>query len=90
MPCPGPQGGSPIFVARNWPNAATLFPPCGTGWHYTRNHLDYLINVFGIKTMLRQCPCCKTGTMITIEVFGKRGPPKKYLFEIKDAPVFKN
>ncbi|MBK7098794.1 MAG: phage integrase N-terminal SAM-like domain-containing protein [Sphingobacteriales bacterium] len=35
------------------------------------------------KTLLRKCPCCKTGTMITIEVFGKRGPPEKYLMENK-------
>ena len=28
-----------------------------------------------IKTMLRKCPCCKTGTLITIDVFRKRGPP---------------
>lgn len=26
-------------------------------------------------TLLRKCPCCKTGNLITIEVFGKRGPP---------------
>jgi hypothetical protein len=32
-----------------------------------------------VKTFLRKCPCCKTGTLITIEVFGKRGPPKHYL-----------
>ena len=30
-------------------------------------------------TLLHKCPTCKTGTMITIEVFGKRGPPAKYL-----------
>lgn len=28
------------------------------------------------KTMLHKCPCCKTGVMVTIEVFGKRGPPE--------------
>ena len=32
-----------------------------------------------IKTLLRKCPCCKTGTLITIEIFGRRGPPQKYL-----------
>ena len=32
-----------------------------------------------IKTLLRKCPCCKTGTLLTIEVFGKRGPPLNYL-----------
>ena len=39
------------------------------------------------KTMLRRCPCCKTGTLITLEVFGKRGPPKKYLMEKRAVPV---
>lgn len=39
------------------------------------------------KTMLRKCPCCKTGTLITIDVFGKRGPPKKYLLATQTAPV---
>ncbi len=38
------------------------------------------------KTLLRKCPCCKTGTLITIEIFGKRGPPKKYLLEKQTAP----
>lgn len=40
-----------------------------------------------VKTMLRKCPCCKTGTLITIEVFGKRGPPQQYLLEKQKAPV---
>ena len=31
-----------------------------------------------IKTKLHCCPCCKTGTLITIMVFGKRGPPVQY------------
>ena len=39
------------------------------------------------NTMLRKCPCCKTGTLITIEVFGKRGPPQQYLPEKRIAPV---
>ena len=38
-------------------------------------------------TLLRKCPCCKTGTLITIEVFGNRGPPKKYLLEKQTAPA---
>lgn len=37
------------------------------------------------KTMLRKCPCCKTGTLITIEVFGKRGPPSIYIVEKQSA-----
>ena len=40
-----------------------------------------------IATMLRKCRCCKTGTLITIDVFGSRGPPTKYLLENKSAPV---
>lgn len=40
-----------------------------------------------VKTMLRQCPCCKTGILITIEVFGKRGPPRQYLLQKQNAPV---
>jgi hypothetical protein len=40
-----------------------------------------------VKTMLRQCPCCKTGTLITIEVFAGRGPPKKYLLEKRTVPA---
>lgn len=39
------------------------------------------------KTMLRRCPCCKTGTLITLEVFGQRGPPKKYLVEKRAVPA---
>ncbi len=40
-----------------------------------------------VKTLLRKCPCCKTGSLITIEVFGKRGPPKQYLPENQTPPV---
>jgi hypothetical protein len=40
-----------------------------------------------IKTLLRRCPCCKTGTLITLEVFGLRGPPAQYLLENKSVPV---
>jgi hypothetical protein len=40
-----------------------------------------------IKTMLRKCPCCKTGTLVTIDVFGKRGPPQKHFTEQQTAPV---
>ena len=39
------------------------------------------------KTLLRKCPCCKTGTLITIEVFGKRGPPDRYLLDTRKIPV---
>jgi hypothetical protein len=40
-----------------------------------------------VKTSLRKCPCCKTGTLITIEVFGKRGPPEQYLPVTLTLPV---
>lgn len=39
------------------------------------------------KTMLRKCPCCKTGRLVTIEVFGKRGPPGFYLPDPQNLPV---
>jgi hypothetical protein len=39
------------------------------------------------NTLLHKCPCCKTGTLITIEIFGKRGPPKNYLQLAKSIPV---
>lgn len=41
-----------------------------------------------IKTLLRKCPCCKTGTLITIETFSKRGPPKLDLLAYSKSPVF--
>jgi hypothetical protein len=32
------------------------------------------------------CPCCKTETMVTLEIFTKRGPPTK--FRPKDQKEF--
>jgi hypothetical protein len=40
-----------------------------------------------VKTLSGKCPCCKTGTLITIEVFGKRGPPEHYLPATLTLPV---
>ena len=40
-----------------------------------------------IKTMLRRCPCCKTGTLVTIDVFGKRGPPQEFFTGKQNPPV---
>jgi hypothetical protein len=40
-----------------------------------------------VNTRLRKCPCCKTGTLITIDVFVGRGPPKHYLLDNQPAPV---
>ena len=39
------------------------------------------------KHLLRKCPCCKTGTLVTIEVFGQRGPPQQYLLQKRPVPV---
>jgi hypothetical protein len=41
--------------------------------------LGVQLKIKEVQTLLHKCPNCKTGTMITIEVFGKRGPPAKYL-----------
>ncbi|UKJ06949.1 IS91 family transposase [Solitalea lacus] len=38
-------------------------------------------------TLIRKCPCCKTGTLVTIEVFGKRGPPQTDFRVAKIVPV---
>jgi len=38
-------------------------------------------------TRVRKCPCCHTGTLVTIEVFGKRGPPQQYVLENQQVPV---
>ena len=40
-----------------------------------------------VNTLLRKCPCCKTGTLVTIEVFGQRGPPQQYLLQKRPVPV---
>jgi Putative transposase/Transposase zinc-binding domain len=40
-----------------------------------------------VKTLFRKCPRCKTGTLITIEVFGKRGPPEQYLPATQPLPI---
>jgi hypothetical protein len=44
-------------------------------------------STFIMNTKLHKCPCCKTGTMIMIEVFGKRGPPANYLLVTKINPA---
>lgn len=49
--------------------------------------LKVVIHPMPVTTLLHQCPLCKTGTLITIEVFGKRGPPKHYLPENLTAPA---
>lgn len=52
-------------------------------------HLQSTLHVVrplkAVNTRLRKCPCCKTGTLITIEVFGRRGPPGKYFMENQPA-----
>src|SRR5690554_2649564 len=39
------------------------------------------------KTQHKKCYCCKVGNLITLHVFGQRGPPKAYLIGSKLAPV---
>lgn len=41
-----------------------------------------------VDTKLRRCPCCKTGTLITIEAFAGRGPPPEHtVAESSSVPV---
>ncbi|OWK73805.1 IS91 family transposase, partial [Flavobacteriaceae bacterium JJC] len=32
------------------------------------------------KTLLKKCRCCKEGNLVTIAIFGQRGPPQDFLF----------
>lgn len=32
------------------------------------------------KTLLKKCRCCKEGNLVTIALFGQRGPPQDFLF----------
>ncbi|QBO58794.1 hypothetical protein NBC122_01986 [Chryseobacterium salivictor] len=32
------------------------------------------------KTLLNKCRCCKEGNLVTITIFGQRGPPQDFLF----------
>lgn len=52
-----------------------------------RRSVDAVSPVVKIKTLLRKCTSCKTGTLVTIEVFGKRGPPPNYITGQQTAPV---
>src|SRR5690606_9484445 len=61
---------------------------------WKRGKLQDLQQELGVKrleeksrTLLRICPCCKTGTLVTIEVFEKRGPPRTGLLVTKIVPV---
>ena len=38
-------------------------------------HLD-----FDRKMLLNKCRCCREGNLVTIAVFGQRGPPQDFLF----------
>jgi hypothetical protein len=42
------------------------------------------------KSMLRKCPCCKVGNLVTIEAFDKRGPPAWYLGASQNATPHKH
>ncbi|MGA9213526.1 MAG: hypothetical protein WBY99_12605 [Kaistella sp.] len=46
---------------------------------FTRK-LEVKRTVFVPQTLLRKCQCCKEGNLITIALFGKRGPPQDFLF----------
>ncbi|MFV0353110.1 MAG: IS91 family transposase [Oscillospiraceae bacterium] len=39
------------------------------------------------QTKLRCCPDCKKPTLITIAIFGNKGPPKMYLLETPSVPA---
>ena len=39
-----------------------------------------------VKTILHKCRCCKTDTLVTIDVFGKRGPAQHHFTGLQNAP----
>jgi Putative transposase/Transposase zinc-binding domain len=41
--------------------------------------LNIVVKPFKANTYIKTCPCCKTATMITIEIITKRGPPQNSL-----------
>jgi len=64
---------------------------------WKRNHLKALRQSFNLATLpfvpqlkLHTCPHCKTGQLITIDVFGSRGPPPHYLRDKQNAPKKQN
>ena len=39
------------------------------------------------KILLKKCRCCKEGNLVTIALFGQRGPPQDYLFVTPTLPA---
>lgn len=64
-----------------------------SGWK--RAKLPYLQASLGVvlrsgtvvKTQLRICPCCQEGTLVTIEILPKRGPPRVDFRVARVVPV---
>ena len=52
-----------------------------------QEHLNVVRPEIEIKTQHRKCFCCKVGNLVTLHVFGQRGPPKVYLIENTLASV---
>ena len=46
-----------------------------------QKELNVLRSSVELKTQHRKCYCCKVGNLVTLHVFGQRGPPKAYLIE---------
>jgi hypothetical protein len=39
-----------------------------------------------VKAISRKCPCCKIGNLVTVAMFGERGPPEKYILDKQMIP----
>ncbi|MEK5778104.1 hypothetical protein VXE44_23855, partial [Acinetobacter nosocomialis] len=46
-----------------------------------QKELNVLRSSVELKTQHRKCYCCKVGNLVTLHVFGQRGPPKAYHIE---------
>ncbi|MEC5157235.1 hypothetical protein RCH13_001134 [Chryseobacterium sp. MP_3.2] len=44
-----------------------------------QSDLKIQITEVKLKTLLKKCRCCKEGNLITIALFGQRGPPEDFL-----------
>ena len=52
-----------------------------------QEHLQILRPDAQPQTLLKKCPHCKTGTLVTIAVFGERGPPARFFMAVKNCAV---
>lgn len=48
-------------------------------------NIKHIPNEEKVKSKFKKCPCCKTGNLIIIEIFDKRGPPKWFTSSVSQT-----